>query len=106
VEQERIIAEKISKVEDALEKERDQDEAGGRKEDGKKERERKESIKQMESKVSDAMENVKILNLRFEKVSKVKGELLKEAEGIMKGKVAEKIYRNASGYFGRVECSS
>jgi len=53
-------------------------------------RERKESIKQMERKVGDAMENVKILNLRFEKVSKVKEELLKEAEGIIKGKVAGK----------------
>ncbi len=51
---------------------------------------RMESIKQMECKVNDAMENVKILNLRFKKVSKVKGELLKEAEGIIKGKVVGK----------------
>ncbi len=51
---------------------------------------RMESIKQMKCKVNDAMENVKILNLRFKKVSKVKGELLKEAEGIIKGKVVGK----------------
>ncbi len=53
-------------------------------------RERTESTKQMERKVSGAMEDVKILNLRFKNVSKVKEELLKEAEGIVKGKVAEK----------------
>jgi hypothetical protein len=90
-EKERILAEKISKVEDGLEKERS---ARVRLEEERKmereDRERKESIKQMESKVGDAMENLKILNLRFEKVSKVKKELLKEAEGIIKGKVAEK----------------
>jgi len=56
----------------------------------REDRERKESIKQMESRVGDAMENVKILNLRFEKVSKGKEELLKEAEEIIKGKVAGK----------------
>jgi hypothetical protein len=33
---------------------------------------------------------VKILNLRFENISKVKEELLKEAEGIIKGKADEK----------------
>ena len=33
---------------------------------------------------------LKILNLRFKNVSKVKEELLKEAEGIIKGKVGEK----------------
>jgi hypothetical protein len=90
-EKERILAEKISKVEDGLEKER---RARVRLEKERKmereDRERKESIKQMERKVGDAMENVKILNLRFEKVSKVKEELLKEAEGIIKGKVAGK----------------
>ena len=41
----------------------------------------------MERKVCDAMKELKILNLRFEKVSKVKEELLKEAEGIIKGKL-------------------
>ena len=56
----------------------------------REERERNESIKQMERKVCDAMEEVKILNLRFENVSKVKVELLKEAEEIIKGKVDEK----------------
>jgi hypothetical protein len=62
-------------------------------EERKEEREdrvRKESIRQMECKVNDAMENVKILNLKFKKVSKVKGELLNEAEGIIKGKVLDK----------------
>jgi hypothetical protein len=36
------------------------------------------------------MEDVKILNLRFKNVSNEKEELLKEAEGIIKGKVAGK----------------
>jgi hypothetical protein len=53
-------------------------------------RERTESTKKMERKVSKAMEDVKILNLRFKNVSKEKEELLKEAEGIIKGKAAEK----------------
>jgi len=85
---ERILAEKISKVEEGLERER---RVRMRREEErrieKEERERNESIKQMERKVCDAMEEVKILNLRFENVSKVKEELLKEAEGIIKGKV-------------------
>jgi hypothetical protein len=88
---ERILAEKISKVEEGLERER---RVRMRREEErrieKEERERNESIKQMERKVCDAMEEVKILNLRFENVSKVKEELLKEAEGIIKGKVDEK----------------
>jgi hypothetical protein len=89
-EKERILAEKISKVEEGLDKERSvrmKMEEERRVE--REVRERKESIKQMEGKVSDAMANMKILNLRFNKVSKVKEELLKEAEGIIKGKVAE-----------------
>jgi hypothetical protein len=90
-EKERILAEKISKVEEGLERER---RVRMRREEErrieKEERERNESIKQMERKVCDAMEEVKILNLRFENVSKVKEELLKEAEGIIKGKVDEK----------------
>jgi hypothetical protein len=36
------------------------------------------------------MKDVKILNLRFKNVSNEKEELLKEAVGIIKGKVAEK----------------
>jgi len=88
---ERILAEKISKVEEGLERER---RVRMRREEERrieKEKEkRNESIKQMERKVCDAMEEVKILNLRFENVSKVKEELLKEAEGIIKGKVDEK----------------
>jgi hypothetical protein len=90
-EKERILAEKISRVEEGLEREwrvRMRREEERRIE--REERERNESTKQMERKVCDAMEEVKILNLRFESVSKVKEELLKEAEGIIKGKVDEK----------------
>jgi hypothetical protein len=90
-ERERILAEKISKVEEGLELERS---VRMRLEEERREerevRERMESIKLMESKVNDAMKNVKILNLRFEKVSKVKEELLKDAEEIIKRNVAEK----------------
>jgi hypothetical protein len=43
----------------------------------------------MERKVVDSMENLKILNLRFKKVSDVKVDLLKEAEAIIKGKVGD-----------------
>jgi hypothetical protein len=90
-EKERILAEKISKIEEGLERESS---VRMRREEERRiereERERNESTKQMERKVCDAMEEVKILNLRFESVSKVKEELLKEAKGIIKGKVDEK----------------
>jgi hypothetical protein len=90
-EKERILAEKISRVEEGLERER---RVRMRREEERRiereERERNESIKQMERKVCDAMVEVKILNLRFGSVSKAKEELLKEAEGIIKGKVDEK----------------
>jgi hypothetical protein len=90
-EKERILAEKISRVEEGLERER---RVRMRREEERRiereERERNESIKQMERKVCDAMEEVKILNLRFGSASKAKEELLKEAEGIIKGKVDEK----------------
>jgi hypothetical protein len=90
-EKERILAEKISRVEEGLEGER---RVRMRQEEERRiereERERNESIKQMERKVGEAMEEVKILNLRFENVSKVKVELLKEAEEKIKGKVDEK----------------
>jgi len=90
-ERERTLAEKISRIEEGLERERSgrmRLEEERRKE--KEAKERMESIKKMESKVNDACENLKILNLRFKKVSDVKVELLKEAEGIIKGKVADK----------------
>ncbi len=80
----RILAEKISKVEEGLERERRirmRQEQERRIE--REARERTESIKLMERKVSHAMEDVKILNLRFKKVSKVKEELVKEAERII-----------------------
>jgi hypothetical protein len=90
-EKERILAEKISRVEEGLERER---RIRIRREEERRiereERERKESIKQMEKKVCNAMEEVKVLNLRFGSVSKAKEELLKEAEEIIKGKVDEK----------------
>ena len=88
---ERILSEKISKVEEGLERERSVRMRWEEERRMEREvRERTESTKQMERKVSDAMDDVKILNLGFKNVSKVKEELLKEAEGIIKGKVAEK----------------
>jgi hypothetical protein len=88
---ERILAEKISKVEEGLERERSVRMRWEEERRMEREvRERTESTKKMERKVSEAMEDVKILNLRFKNVSKEKEELLKEAEGIIKGKVAEK----------------
>jgi hypothetical protein len=88
---ERILSEKISRIEEGLERERSvrmkwEEERRMEKET----QERTESTKQMERKVSEAMKDVKILNLRFKNVSNVKEELLKEAVGIIKGKVAEK----------------
>jgi hypothetical protein len=89
VEKERM--EKERQIEKGLEKERN--ERMKWEEDKREERERREridSIKEMELKVNDSMENLKILNLKFEKVSHVKAELLKEAEGIIKGKVTDR----------------
>jgi hypothetical protein len=83
-ERERTLEGKISRIEERLERERndrirlDED------------RKKMESVKEMECKVTSAMENVKILNLRFQKVSEEKIKLLKEAEGIIKGKVGQK----------------
>jgi hypothetical protein len=90
------IKEKVRVLEEGLEKEKKDRE---RYEKESKEdlliRERMESIKDMERKVSDSMETLKILNLRFKKVSGEKEELLTEAEGIIKGKVRVK---------DRIEC--
>jgi len=88
---ERILSEKINRIEEGLERERSvrmkwEEERRMEKET----QERTESTKQMERKVSEAMKDVKILNLRFKNVSNEKEELLKEAEGIIKGKVAGK----------------
>ena len=83
--------EKERRIEKGLEKERS--ERMKWEEERREEREmseRIESIKEMELKVNDSMENLKILNLKFEKVSQVKPELLKEAVGIIKGKVLDK----------------
>jgi hypothetical protein len=89
VEKERM--EKERQIEKGLEKERN--ERMKWEEDMREEREKREridSIKEMELKVNDSMQNLKILNLKFEKVSQVKPELLKEAVGIIKGKVLDK----------------
>ncbi len=45
------------------------------------------------------MEQLKILNLRFRKESEEKGELLKEVENIVRGKLeGKKTERRESGY--------
>jgi hypothetical protein len=83
--------EKERRIEKGLEKERS--ERMKWEEERREEREKSErieSIKEMELKVNDSMENLKILNLKFEKVSQEKAELLKEAEGIIKGKVLDR----------------
>jgi hypothetical protein len=87
-EKECAMEEKVRILEEGLEKEKKDRERleKERKEDFCK-RERLESIKEMERKVSDSMDTLKILNLKFRKASNEKGDLLKEAEGTIKGKV-------------------
>ena len=68
-------------------------------------RERTESTKKMERKVSEAMEDVKILNLRFKNVSNEKEELLKEAVGIIMGKVAEKDRKECKWILRKSKCT-
>jgi hypothetical protein len=83
--------EKERRIEKGLEKERS--ERMKWEEERREEREKSErieSIKEMELKVNDSMENLKILNLKFEKVSQEKAELLKEAEGMIKEKVLDR----------------
>jgi hypothetical protein len=61
-----------------------------RREEREEVRKRMELIKLMDSKENDAVDSLKILlNQRFEKVRKVKEELFKEAEGIIKRNVVE-----------------
>jgi hypothetical protein len=89
VEKERM--EKERQIEKGLEKERNERmKWEEEKREEREKRERIDSIKEMELKVNDSMENLKILNLKFEKVSQEKAELLKEAEGIIKGKVLDR----------------
>jgi hypothetical protein len=96
------IQEKVRILEEGLEKEKKVREMWEK--ERKKEvrmRERMESIKEMERKVSDSMETLKFLNLRFKKVSEDKGELLKEAEGIIKGRVRVKDRSEYEGILRR-----
>jgi len=89
-EQEKSFAAKVRQIEKGLEKERNERmKWEEEKREEREKRERIDSIKEMELKVNDSMENLKILNLKFKKVSQVKAELLKEAEGIIKGKVLD-----------------
>jgi hypothetical protein len=78
-------------LEEGLEKER-KDREKVEKEWMEKERtkEVRESEKEMERRVRQSMEQLKILNLRFRKESEEKGELLKEVENIVRGKLEEK----------------
>ncbi len=91
IEKERVLDEKMRILEEELEREKKGRE---KKESERKEEEQrkkvKDSEKEMERKVGESMEQLKILNLRFRKESKEKGEVLKEAEAIIRGKVGEK----------------
>jgi hypothetical protein len=90
MEGEGTVADKMKKIEEGLERER---EIRMRMEEERKEereiRVREESVKEMERKVSESMENLKIMNLKFKKGTKEKLELLKEAEEIITRKVKE-----------------
>jgi hypothetical protein len=96
------IKEKVRILEEGLEKEKKDQERC--EEDRKKDqhmRERMVSVKEMEQKVGDSMESLKILNLRFGKVSAEKGDLLNEAEVIIKGKVGIKDRNECEGILRR-----
>jgi hypothetical protein len=90
-EKDRVVDEKMRLLEEGLEKER-KDREKVEKEWMEKERtkEVRESEKEMERRVRQSMEQLKILNLRFRKKSEEKGELLKELENIVLGKLEEK----------------
>jgi hypothetical protein len=88
---EKVRMEKERQIEKGLEKERNERmKWEEEKREEREKRERIESIKEMELKLNDSMENLKILNLKFEKVSQEKAELLKEAEENIKGKVSDR----------------
>ncbi len=78
-EKDRVVDEKMRFLEEGLEKER-KDREKVEKEWMEKEqmKEVRESEKEMERRVRQSMEQLKILNLRFRKKSVEKGELLKE----------------------------
>jgi hypothetical protein len=89
-EEEQRLKDKMRALEERLEEERIAREAKEKlMQEEKQQKEARESEKDMERKVRDAMAQVKILNLKFEKESTEKGELLKEVEGLLKGKVRE-----------------
>ena len=90
------IGEKVRTMEERLEKEKkDRERCENERKEDLQMRERMASVKEMEQKVDESLESLKILNLRFGKVSKEKGALLNEAEDIIKGKVGVK---------DRIEC--
>jgi hypothetical protein len=89
-EKEQELKDKMRDMEERLEKERtDREEKEKLMLEERQQKEARESEKEMERKVMEAMVQVKILNLKFAKESTEKGELLKEVEGILKGKVKE-----------------
>ncbi len=89
-ENDRAIVEKIRFLEEGLEKERkDREKLEKERMEEEQKKEVRESEKEMERKVLQAMEQLKILNLRFRKESEDKGELLKEVEKIICGKLEE-----------------
>jgi hypothetical protein len=101
-EKDRVVAEKMRILEEGLEKER-KDRAKVEKERTSRERQKevRESEKEMERRVCQAMEQLKILNLRFRKESEEKGELLKEAVTIIQGKSGEKDRKEVEGILRR-----
>ncbi len=90
IEMERLVAEKMRSLEEGLEKEKkDREKKESERMEEEQQKKVRDSEKEMERKVFEAMGQLKILNLRFRKESEEKGELLKEAEAIIRGKVKE-----------------
>jgi hypothetical protein len=90
IEMERLVAEKLRSLEEGLEKEKkDREKKESERMEEEQQKKVRDSEKEMERKVFEAMGQLKILNLRFRKESEEKGELLKEAEAIIRGKVKE-----------------
>jgi len=96
------IEEKMRNLEKGLEKEKkDRERCEKERKTYQQMRERMASIKDMEQKVGNSMEGLKILNLKFGKVSAEKGDLLNEAEGIIKGRVGIKDRSECEGILRR-----
>jgi hypothetical protein len=86
----RAVEEKMRFLEEGLEKERkDREKMEKERMEEERKKEVRESEKEMETRVRLAMEQLKILNLRFRKESEDKGELRKEVEKIIRGKLEE-----------------